>query len=157
MTLTRFREGDESLGQQVSVSGRQAIVPAVMLVDSTGTELASGGTAVGGTSGNVANASAAAALAAAASKTNYVTNVEFTFSGATAASVVVATLTGLLGGTQSYIVSVPAGVAVGGTPLVLTFNPPQPASAVNTAITATLPAVGAGNTNACANIRGIQK
>jgi hypothetical protein len=157
MALSRFGEGDTILGQNVGSGTEVAFVPAMMLVDSTGAELPAGGTAIAGTSGNVANASAAASLAAIAAKTNYVTGVEFTFSGATAASVVVATVTGLLGGTQSYIVAVPAGAVVGGTPLLIKFHPPHPASAVNTAITATIPALGAGNTNACANIRGIQK
>lgn len=158
MALSRYRSGDDwQLGQSVSVGGQAAQVPAVMLVDSTGAELAAGGTAVAGTSGNVANASAAASLTAAASKTNYVTGVDISFAGATAASVVTATLTGLLGGTQSYSIAVPAGAAVQGTPLTLRFTPPHPASAANTAITITLPALGAGNTNAAVNIRGIQK
>lgn len=157
MALTRFGEGDTLLGQNVGSGSEAAFVPAMMLVDGTGSELPAGGTAVAGTSGNVANASAAAALTAVAAKTNYVSAVELTFAGATAASVVVATLTGLLGGAQSFILAVPAGVTVGGTPLLLKFHPPHPASAVNTAITATIPALGAGNTNACANIRGIQK
>jgi hypothetical protein len=157
MALTRYSEDDTLLGQNVGSGGEAAFVPAFVQVDSTGAEIPFGGTAIAGTSGNVANASAAAALSAVAAKTNYVTGVEFTFAGATAASVVIATVTGLLGGTQSFIVSVPVGATVGGTPLVLKFDPPHPASAVNTAITATLPALGSGNTNACANIRGIQK
>lgn len=157
MALTRYGDGDTMLGQNVGSGSEAAFVPAFVQVDSSGAEVPFGGTSVAGTSGNVANASAAATLAAVAAKTNYVTGVEFTFAGATAASVVVATITGLLGGTQSFIVAVPAGAAVGGVPIALKFDPPHPASAVNTAITATLPALGAGNTNACANIRGIQK
>lgn len=105
-------------------------------------------------SGNVANASAVATLAAAAGRMNYATGLEITFSGATAASVVIATLTGALGGTMSFIIAVPAGVAVGGVPLTVEFNRPIQASALNIAMTLTLPALGAGNTNACVNLHG---
>jgi hypothetical protein len=157
MALSRFRDSDNMLGQNVGSGTEAAFVPAVMLVDSAGTEIPSGGTAVGASSGNKANASAAAAMPAVVGKTNYITSADITFSGATAASVVIATITGLLGGTQSAIVSVPAGATVGGTPLCLKFDPPFPASAANTAITVTLPALGSGNTNACVNVRGILK
>lgn len=157
MALTAYREDDRLMGQAVVSGTGSGVIPAFVQVDSTGSEIPFGGTAVAATSGNVANASAAATIAAVAAKTNYITGLEITFAGATAASVVIATLTGLLGGTQSFICAVPAGAAVGGAPILLKFDPPHPASAVNTAITATLPALGAGNTNACVNIRGIQK
>jgi hypothetical protein len=157
VALSRFGEDDTRLGQAQAVGNETAFVPAVMLVDSAGGEIPAGGTAIAASSGNVANASAAASLAAVAAKTNFITGLEITFAGATAASVVVATLTGLLGGTQSFVVAVPAGVTVGGNSVCIKFDPPHPASAVNTAITATLPALGAGNTNACVNVRGIQK
>ena len=157
MALSRMRQNDETLGQQVSIGGRQSMLPAVMLVDSAGNEAPLGGTAVAASSGNVANASAAASLAAAAGLTNFVTGIEITYAGATAAGVVLATITGLLGGTQTLVVPVPAGATAPGQPLVLRFDPPHPASAANVAITATLPALGAGNTNACVNIRGIRK
>lgn len=157
MALSRFSEGDTALGQNVGSGSEAAFVPAVMIVDSAGTEIPAGGTATAASSGNVANASAVATLAAVAAKTNYLSGVEITFAGATAASVVLATITGLLGGTQTIVVPVPAGVAVAGVPVLLNFYPPHPASAVNTAIAVTLPALGAGNTNACVNARGIQK
>lgn len=115
-----------------------------------------GGTQVGGTSGNVANAVAAATLAATVGKTNYLTFAEFTYAGATAAGIVVATITGLAGGTHSYVIAVPAGTTLPGTPLILAFAAPQPASAPNTAITFSVPALGAGNTNAAANVSGYQ-
>jgi hypothetical protein len=111
-------------------------------------------TAVAAASGNVANASAVATLAANASKTNYLTGFEITGGGATAAGLVIATVTGLLGGTLSYIVAAPAGVAVGIAPLVVAFNPPLPGSAINTAIVVTLPALGSGNTNAAVTAHG---
>jgi hypothetical protein len=157
MALVPFRDEDRKLGQSAASGTGTGFIPAMMLVDSSGTELPAGGTAVGASSGNVANASAAASLAAVAAKTNYITGLEITFSGATAASVVLATVSGLLGGTETFVVAVPAGAAVGGTPIAIRFHPPHPASAANTAITVTLPALGAGNTNACVNVRGIQK
>jgi hypothetical protein len=129
----------------------------MMLVDGTGAELPSGGTAVGASSGNVANASAVAAIAAVASKTNYLAGFEVTGAGATAAAVVNATVTGCLGGTRTYPIAVPAGVTTGITPVIVNIVPPLPATAANTAITLTVPAFGAGNTNVAANIRGIQK
>lgn len=107
-----------------------------------------------GSSGNVANASAAASIPATSAKTGYLTGIEFTATGATAASNVVATITGLLGGTISFIVAVPAGVNTQVSPIILQFQRPLPASAVNTAITLTVPALGAGNTHCVANIHG---
>jgi hypothetical protein len=115
-----------------------------------------GTTSLQASSGNVANASAVATLAAAAGKTNYLSNVIIAGAGATAASVVLATITGLLGGTVTIPVAVPAGVTTGIAPLVLNFNPPLPASAANTAIVVTLPALGAGNTNAAVTAAGYQ-
>lgn len=113
-----------------------------------------GATAVSASSGNVANASAAATLPAVAAKTNYLSGLILSGAGATAASVVTATVTGLRGGTMSITVTVPAGATTGITPVNLAFNPPLPASAVNTAIVVTLPALGVGNTNASASAWG---
>ena len=98
-------------------------------------------------SGNVANASAAATLTGAATTTVYLAGFEVTGAGATAASVVTVTVAGLLGGTRSYTYTFPAGATVACQPLIVTFDPPLPASAVNTAIVVTCPAGGAGNTN----------
>lgn len=115
-----------------------------------------GGAAVGGSSGNVANAVAAASLGAVAAKLNYITGFEVFGSGATAGSVVLVTVTGLVGGTMTYPLVVPAGVGVQNPALAVQFAPPHPATAVNTAITVSCPALGAGNTNNCANVRGVQ-
>ena len=104
-----------------------------------------------------AAAAIAPALAAVAGKTNYVTGFEVTGGGATAASLVTATLTGLAAGTFSYVIAVPAGATLGVAPLVVEFNPPLPASAVNTAITLNLPSLGAGNTAASAVIHGFNQ
>jgi hypothetical protein len=105
-------------------------------------------------SGNVAAAVASATIAAVAGRLNFCTGFEFTFAGATAASVVVATLTGLAGGTVSYVIAVPAGAAVQGTPLIVQFSKPAQASGVNIAIVISVPSLGAGNTNACVNLHG---
>lgn len=113
-----------------------------------------GSTAVTNASGNKANASAAATLAAVSGKTNYITGFACTASGATAGLPVNVTVAGVLGGTLTYTFTYPAGVLVPATPLVINFIPPIPASATNTAITVTLPASGAGGTNAAAVAQG---
>jgi len=113
-----------------------------------------GATSLNSASGNVANASAAATLAATAAKTTYIIGFEITAGGATAGALVIATITGVLGGTLSYIFAAPTGAAVGATPLTVEFSTPVPASAVNTAIVLTLPALGIGNTNAAVVAHG---
>lgn len=114
-------------------------------------------TMLSASSGNVANASAAATLAAAAAKTTYITGFVVTAGGATAAALVDVTVTGLVGGTATFTFAAPAGAAVGATPLVVMFTKPIPASAVNTAIVVTLPALGAGNTKATVNAFGFRR
>lgn len=111
-------------------------------------------TPVSAASGNVANAIAAASLAAVAGKRGYVTGFEITAGGATAAALAEATLAGILGGTATYIFGAPAGAAVQAVPLIVKFQMPIPASAINTAITISLPALGAGNTKAAVAIHG---
>lgn len=115
-----------------------------------------GATLVASSSGNVANASAVATLPAASGKTTYIKGLTITPGGATAAALVSATLVGL-GSTLTYTVGAPSGVAVSGLPLVVDFGPGgAPGSAVNTAIVLTLPALGAGNTNASVSAWGYQ-
>jgi hypothetical protein len=89
-----------------------------------------------------------AALPAVAAKTNYLSGFQVTGAGATGASVITVTVVGILGGTLTYFMAIPAGATAAVTPLVVTFNPPIPASAVNTAITVTVPSFGAGNLSA---------
>jgi len=108
----------------------------------------------GASSGNVANATAAASLAAVSGRTNYLEGFTVTAGGATAALDVNVTVTGLVTGTFNYSFVFPLGAGVGAVPLVVNFDPPIKASAANTAITVTLPAGGAGNTNAAVNING---
>lgn len=99
-------------------------------------------------SGNVANAAAAATLTPGSGKRMYITGFEMTAAGATAGLPVLLTVAGLLGGTRTFIFVFPAGVLVAAQPLLVKFDPPLPASAVDIAIVASCPAGGAGNTHA---------
>lgn len=105
------------------------------------------------TSGNVGAGAAAATLPAVPGKTNWVTGFVITGAGATAASVVVAAFTGL-SAALAYVIAVPAGVTAPVPYLVVNFAQPIPASGPNTAVTLTLPSLGAGNTNACVDLAG---
>lgn len=107
-----------------------------------------------GSSGNVAAAAATVTFSAVASQTNYLSGFDITGAGATGASVILATITGLLGGTRTYALAIPAGVTTGVTPLAVEFNPPLQASAANIAIVVSAPSFGAGNTNAVVNAQG---
>lgn len=109
-------------------------------------------------SGNVAAATATATLpAGSASQFTYITGFEFTYGGATAASLVTCTVTNLKGGTLSYTVAPPAGATLGGTPLIVPFSPALPSSAVATSIVVSCPSMGAGNTNATMTAHGFQQ
>lgn len=114
------------------------------------------GTPIQNSSGNVAAASAVATLAAAAGKTTYITGFDVTGGGAVAALLAQLTVSGLLGGTATYILGVLAGVALANPPLSVRFNPPLPASALNTPIVVTVPSLGTGNTNSCVVAYGFQ-
>mgnify|MGYP001361102227 CR=1 FL=1 len=105
-------------------------------------------------SGNVANAAAVATITGTAQQTTYITGFELSSGGATAGACVSPTITGLLGGTATFTYCAPTGAAVAGQPLVVQFSPPLRSSAVNTNIVVTLPALGAGNTNATAVAHG---
>lgn len=101
----------------------------------------------------------AATLAATTGKLNYLTGFDITGGGATAASVIDVTITGLLGGTVVYSLAVEAGAtapvnAQGG--LSVRFPHPVPASAVNTAIAVSVPTFGSGNTDASVVAHGFQ-
>lgn len=118
------------------------------------TAAASTATVLNSSSGNVAAASAVATLAGSVSKTTYISGVLVTGAGATAGSVVSGTITGLLGGTQTFTVPVATGVTIGNTPIFIDYNPPLPASAANTSIVVTVPSLGAGNTNSTVSAWG---
>jgi hypothetical protein len=102
----------------------------------------------------------AASLAATANRTNYLEGFDITGGGATAASVIEVSVTGLAAGTLKYELNILAGAtgpmnAQGG--FSVRFPQPLPASAVNTAITVTVPSFGAGNTNAAVVVYGFMK
>jgi hypothetical protein len=98
-----------------------------------------------------------ATLPAAVGKTTYVAGIEMSAGGATGAGLQAATLAGALGGTFSWVVEVPsASGSQALKPISVTFNPPLPASAANTAISFSLAALGAGNVSAQVSIRGFQ-
>jgi hypothetical protein len=97
-----------------------------------------------------------ATIAAVANRMNYIEGFDITGGGATAASVIDVTVTGLTN-TLHYEVNILAGVtgpvnAQGG--LFIRFPSPMPASATNTAINVVCPSLGAGNTNAAVTIYG---
>lgn len=115
-----------------------------------------GSTPLHASSGNVANAAAVATLAATAGQTTYITGFEVTAAGATAGLAVNVTLAGCLNGTQTFTFAAPIGALVVATPLSINFSNPIPASAPNTTIVLTLPALGLGNTNAAVVAHGFR-
>jgi hypothetical protein len=125
------------------------VVPAVVSLFSPYPTAADGSdaTPVTATSGNVANATGSATIAAVAGKTAYITGFDIIGTGATAAAVVAPTMTGVISGTKTYVYAAVAGATTRNADLSLRFNPPIPASAVNTAIAVSCPALGAGATN----------
>jgi hypothetical protein len=98
-------------------------------------------------SGNQANAAATATLTGAAGVFTYLTGFEVTGTGATGVLIVLVTVTGLAGGTATYIYTFVAGVTTQNQSLIVAFNPPLKSSAVATNIVVSCPASGAGGTN----------
>lgn len=115
-----------------------------------------GSTPVASSSANQANAAATALLNGVAAQTTYLTEVVINVGGATAQGLVIATITGLLGGTMSIPINVPAGATLANAPIQLSFAGGLPASGPNQSITVTLPALGAGNTAASVTASGFQ-
>lgn len=113
-----------------------------------------GATPLRAASGNVANASAAATLGGASSVLTYITGFTVTAAGATAAANVSVTVAGVTGGTMTYTFTAPAGATVAAQPLIVQFPAAIPASATNTAIVVTCPALGSGNTHASVTATG---
>lgn len=105
-------------------------------------------------SATVANAAATATIPGVAGQTACVTGFEVWAGGATVAALVAATLTGVLGGAQTFPFSAVAGVGLTSPPLVFSFDAPLPASATGVAIAFTLPALGLGNASALVVLKG---
>lgn len=112
---------------------------------------------VTGASGNVAAAPAIATLPGTPGLTTFISGFEITASGATAASCVNATVAGVVSGSLTYTFCAPAGTTAPAPALIVNFNPPIPATSVNTAIVVTLPSLGAGNANAAVVTHGFQQ
>lgn len=125
-----------------------------VLTDFYGTGVNGSASRLNASSGNVAAATATATLPAVAAKMNYLTGVDIDTAGATAAACVNLTITGLAGGTQTVPFCTVAGAAVQNIRMQIRPPAPLPASAVNVAIAAVLPSLGAGNTNAAVNAYG---
>lgn len=100
----------------------------------------------------VASTVAAAAnnqtLPAVAGRRNYLNGFLVGGLGATAASVIAITVTGLADADLTFRFSVPAGVGLIAPQLLVDFGRPIPASADNIAIVVNVPSFGAGNTAA---------
>lgn len=102
-----------------------------------------------------ANATQTASITAGAGLLAFVTSLRITGDGATAGSTVTATLTGVLGGTISYPILIPAGIATPITPLIDNFGTRGlPSAATGGTISLVVPAFGAGNTLQVAEVSG---
>ena len=104
-----------------------------------------------------AAAAITATLAAVAGKRTFLSGFAVDGLGATAGSVIEVTVTGVLGGTLRYKMTIPAGVGVATTRLFAEFGRPIPASADNTAIVVNVPSFGAGNTSAIVSAHGFNR
>lgn len=105
-----------------------------------------------------AAAAITATLAAVAGKRTFIAGFAVDGLGATAASVIEITVTGVLGGTMRYKLTIPAGATVAlADPIRVEFARPIPASADNTAIVVNVPSFGAGNTSAIASAHGFNR
>lgn len=125
-------------------SGSVPLVPGI----GAGTSVTASATAVAGASSST--------LPGVAGKTTYITGFTVTGGGATGASIIAVTLVGVITGTQTYYMGIPAGATAGVTALNVTFSNPVPASATNTAIVVTVPSFGAGSTNQASTATGFQ-
>lgn len=98
-------------------------------------------------------AAANGTLVIPAAKMGFLDGFDIDGSGATAGSAIAVTITGLLGGTLTYRIGVPAGATV---PISYSkrFSPPLQASAVNTNIVVNVPSFGTGNLASSNNVYG---
>ena len=104
----------------------------------------------------VANAIATATLAAAPGKMTYLSGLQITGTGATAGGPIGIDVAGVVGAPMAFTLAVATGAGVANTPLIIQFNPPIPASALNTAISVAVPALGAGNASSSVALQGFQ-
>lgn len=85
----------------------------------------------------------------------YCCGFEIAYGGATAGSIVNATLSGLLGGTITYPLAVPTGVTSGAL-IQVEFPMALIQAAVATPVVLTVPALGAGSTNVGVALHGFR-
>jgi hypothetical protein len=111
-------------------------------------------TPVTNSSGNLAATAGAATLPLVKGSTLALAGFEVTGSGATAASNILVTVTGVISGTLTYILPIPAGVTLSIVPLIVEFTLAVEASASGVAIAVNVPSFGAGNTNAAVVAHG---
>lgn len=95
-----------------------------------------------------AAATCTATLTSATGRTAFISGFVVSGLGATAAGASAVTVTGCIGGTQTYQFAVPAGVTLASTPLVVNFPMPIAATGSNVNIVISAATFGAGNTNA---------
>lgn len=102
----------------------------------------------------VSAAVALANLTGVPNKFTYITGFTVAGLGATAAGVIVVTISGTANGATTYGYPVPAGVGVAGPVMTIAFNPPLISNAVNTDISVSAASFGAGNVGAMCSAQG---
>lgn len=102
---------------------------------------------VAGSSGSVAAATATATLTGRPGMATYITGFTVSGGGSTAGGTVNVTVTGVIGGTMTFSLGIPALVT---SPVLLNqiFPLPIPTTTQNTNIVVSVPTFGAGNTGA---------
>lgn len=146
-----------TLGQKVMANSLPVVVASdqsTIPTSNTSFPYPTGATPITGASGNVANATATATLVGVAARTTYISGFEITGTGATAALIVLPTVTGVVTGTLTYVYTFVAGATTQNQSLIVEFPEPIPSSAVNTNIAVSCPASGAGGTNNTVNAHG---
>lgn len=142
-----FINGGDAGGEPVAELN--ILAPPLTIVGQTDTDIDA--------SAAVAAAANTATLPGVAGQTTFISGFEITGLGATAAATVTVTVTGVLGGTKTYQIAIPAGVTLGITPLVVEFARPIPANAANVAIAVVATSPGAGNTAFAVTAHGFQR
>jgi hypothetical protein len=133
-----------------------ALMSTFLIVTAPAQQEPPGATPVSSSSGNVANATATATLTGTAGRWTYVCGVSFTPGFATAGAAVTATITNTPGGTLTFTVSTTPNTA-GPPPIVIPFTPCLQANSTGNNIVVSMPALGAGNTNASVSAWGFLK
>lgn len=144
----------------VMVGSGAASVPAFPAANGTAVPVAAypypaGATAANATSGVVAAGTASAAITGVASKFTYITGIQFTSSGASAAASVDCTVSDGTTTLFHFTASALAGVNLGNPDKIYNFvGSPLVSGATGRTMTASCPSLGAGNTNEVMNIQG---